>query len=207
MRPRELAAGGYIETRGIGVRIAYRMSALRLAAWVILVTVAFGVVCIRGGHDLRGQKAAAESVFFEGANGDGLGIRRDLDTRLEVTYNLMTVAKRYLPADDANIRAVDAARERLQMSKNMNGLYEDSISLGENADALIQKLEGMAVSEQDVRYLRGFAADLRSTEITMAQDSYNASAAAYNELLTGFPGGVIAFFNMAECAEYFGPVE
>jgi len=173
----------------------------------MLAVVVVGAISIRGGVDLRARRTETARVFDEGANGDGLGIRYDLDTQVAVTHNLMTVAKRYLPENDDGILAVDEARERLLMAKDMRGMYEDSVSLLQCADALLSRLSDVEVSEQDARYLRGFTTDLHSTEVTMAADVYNEAAAVYNKLLEGFPGRMIAFVNQIEPAAFFGLAE
>ena len=206
-RPRQLATGGYIETRDKHVRIVYRTSALRLAAWAVLAVTAFGAINLCGGIYLRERRMEVVQYFHNSRDYDELGIAHDLDVMVQVSHNLVTVARRYLPADDEYIFAVEAARGQLNITKNMRDVYQNSAALIECADALINRLEGMAVSEQDARYLRGFAADLRSSEVTISLSPYNAYVEAYNELLTGFPGGMIAFVNRLECAEKFGPAE
>ena len=86
-------------------------------ACVIMVIAIVLSVLIGGHRSLSAEASKVEDIFYNGVDGDGIGVNSDLDHRAALAYALVTVAKRYLPADDADIEAVLDACSALENAK------------------------------------------------------------------------------------------
>ncbi len=159
-----------------------RATACVLTALMVAVSIPLGVHCT--------QTRAAEQVtalFYEGTNGDGYGIQYDLEQRLGTAANLLTVAQRYLEADDPDLQALSTARENLSQAANIRDKYDANVQLSDAAATMISRLKNEALSETDSQYVTQFETDLAAAQDRIARSSYNQEAQAYNNSLDDFP--------------------
>lgn len=168
-----------------------RRTAVIITAILIVVSFAGG-----GARSLNALKSSASGVFINGANGDGMGIRRELDRRVEYSRNLLTIAERYISGDDAAVR-LDNAANALAGSKNIAGQSKTNRELTEAAAALYDRLETEELSDTDARLRESVFADLKARNNIILNDKYNEAAWAYNRKLNAFPASLIKTLRLA----------
>jgi len=181
---------------GADARYVYALSAQRALAWVLLPVLALGTVIIRGGHDLRVLRAEVTRAYANTS--------QDLGILADNAYNAGIVAARYIVDSDEMVQALAQAREVLLAAQGPREQYAAHLYVRQCFDALDARFAEYALTEADVSHMRGIRANIISAAFTMETSSYNAVAAAYNELLTGFPGGLIRLAGQAERVEAFG---
>ena len=161
-------------------------------AWAVLaVSVVFSLL-FGGYRSLSSEYRQAERIFYDGVEGDGVGILSDLSAREDAAYNLATIAKRYLDEDDPAIQAVLDARSKLGAASSISERYTFNEALTEAVNDLSLQLEGCSLSEKDESYRAGLMAELKSRQMSIGYDGYNAAAAEYKSLTKSFPASLIA---------------
>lgn len=161
-----------------------------IACIVMIVMIAAGTLI--GSHtSLMGMRREAEAIFTVGARGDGIGIQSDLRERDGVAYNMVVVARRYLPDDHALIQNVQSARSDLDAAASVRDKSRANRALDTAVKDLYDVLNTIDLSEQDARYPQRLYTDFRSRGDTISHDPYNRAAAAFNDTLSGFPAGLL----------------
>lgn len=162
-----------------------RLAAVGMAL-MILLSLFVGTA-----RSLYPMRNAAQQVFFEGVDRDGLGIQNDLNKRIELSYNLVTVAKKYSESDTDAVKAVLSAREKLSSADSIKEKYKANIALTEATETLIEEMKSYSLSEKDEKYRKEIRDDLNSRNETISSDGYNAAASSFNSELSSFPASVI----------------
>jgi hypothetical protein len=144
-----------------------------------------------------------QTVFTAGAEGDGLGIANDLNERVKLAYNLVTIARKYLSANDAAIADVLKARDALVNAKDISDKYRANVKLTEATTTLYFALGQKQLSETDARYRVNLFNDLSSRNDTISHDPYNQKALAYNQALSAFPASILRLITFARTAPLF----
>jgi len=175
-----------------------RSGAATVMAVAILLSIWFG-----GYRSLHRLYAEVEMVFTAGAEGDGLGIANDLNERVNLAYDLVTVAKRNLNATDETIVAVLSARDALIGAKTIPDKYKANVKLSEATAALYELLGTKPLSEADARYRKNIYNNLTSRNDTISHDPYNAEALSYNQALNAFPANILKLITFAHKAPLF----
>jgi hypothetical protein len=147
--------------------------------------------------------AQVEMVFTAGAEGDGLGISNDLKERITLSYDFVTVARRYLPADDATIGLVLSARDVLIAAKSIPDKYRANVRLTDALASLYQKMGTLVLGDTDAKYRANIYNNLMSRNDTIRHDPYNRKALAYNQELTAFPANILRVLTFAKAAPLF----
>lgn len=147
------------------------------------------------------DKVAVE--FQNGAEKDGLSIQADLDARASAAYNLATVAKRYMDESSEAVQSVLKASKDLNAAKGPAAKYEANEELGAVCTRLYETLGEMELSEKDEQYRQSLYAEMKSRNVTMANDPYNRLAEKYNEKLERFPANLLGKLFGVEKAELF----
>ena len=161
-----------------------------VASLVMVLMIVAGTLI--GSHNsLRSIRDRASDVFSVGARGDGIGIQSDLRERDTAAHNMVVIARRYLPEENALIQNVLAAREALAGASSVTRKAGADKALAEAVRDLYDVLEGMNLSEQDVRYPQRLYTDFRSAGDRISHDPYNQTAADFNRILSGFPAGLL----------------
>ena len=171
-------------------------------AWTVALVILVGSTLFSAHHALSAWSAQVASVYQNGVEGDGLGIAGDLAARLEDSYNLVVVARRYLPEEGA-IADVLYAREALSSAQGPAAQSLANDALTEAVTALYQALEAEPLTDKDETYRRGLYADLSARNQTIRNDGYNALAQEFNAVLEEFPAGLLAGLTGIAPAEYF----
>lgn len=128
---------------------------------------------------------SATTVFYEGVDGDGLGIDHDLNERINLAFNLTTIARSYIGDDE--IDSVLQARQELVDAKTVEEKYKANVRLTETTTKLYQMLENHELSESHASYRKRIHADLQSRNATISHDGYNEAAREVNATLNGIP--------------------
>jgi len=159
-------------------------------AWAITAAVIILSFLLGGGKSLGKLKTDATDIFYNGVSGDGLGIQRELEHRVDYAYNMVTIANRYISGDKAVTQLTDA-RDALI---NSNGIAQKSANnhkLTEAAAALYDRLGNEKLSEADARLRESVNADLKARNNIILNDGYNGKAREFNKALGVFPASVI----------------
>lgn len=144
-----------------------------------------------------------EAVFYQGEQGDGLGIQNDLEKRIDLAYNMVTIARKYLPESDQALNGVLIARETLLQAKSPAEKYKANQRLTEATTDLSAKLAELKLSATDERYRASLYQDLSSRNSIMSHDNYNNVAEDFNQVLRSFPSNVINLVFRVEPAELY----
>ena len=162
----------------------------RFAAVVMLLMIAAGTLV--GSHnslaDLR-EKAAA--VFTLGARGDGIGIQSDLNERAGIAYNLVVLARKYLPEDNALIQNAVSTATALASAGGIREKSAANRALETTVKDLADVLSSLTLSAQDARYPQRMYTDFRSRGDAISHDPYNQAAVSFNRILSGFPAKLL----------------
>lgn len=174
-----------------------KIAAAVLAAAIIL-SVPLGFKRTMSGfyNDLQNE-------YQNGEYNDGLSIQNDLDYRVELAYNLVTVAKRYLDADDPAVAALLDARQALDDANDPAEQYDANMKLTTASTDLYEALGKLELSEKDEKYRRSIYSDMTSRNDTIGNDPYNQLATEYNQKLERFPANLLAPLTGVEKAELF----
>lgn len=160
-----------------------RKAAFAITAGVMVASTLLG--CHRS---LAKERNTVLAVFEQGAYGDGIGVGSDLGRQQDVCANLSTVARRYLPGDDADLKALDGFLDQRGDTQDPETVLKER----RTAQRVLEKLEEADLSDQDARYVSGFAAELESIALTIAADPYTQLARTFNQKTLGaFPASVL----------------
>ena len=162
----------------------------RKTAWA--VTVFLIIVSFLGGgaKSLNRMKSVSEKVFYEGVSGDGLGIQRELDRRIEYARNFISVANRYIPDEPAVKQLADAA-DALAGSKTVKEKSDNNQKLTAAASALYERLGSAGISERDAGFRESIFADIKARNNIILNDGYNREARDFNAKLAVFPASAL----------------
>ena len=162
----------------------------RVAAGILAVVVVVSIL-LGCGRSLMGLRADAERTFFNGVQGDGIGIASDLTALSAAAYNLTTVASRYLDGQDTRIQNVLTAWGDLTAAQEVGDKYRASQTLTREVYRLSDALKHLPLSEEDENYRQSLLTEINSRNSTMSHDGYNAQAQAFNAALGGFPANLL----------------
>ncbi|WP_426350004.1 LemA family protein [Alloiococcus sp. CFN-8] len=163
--------------------------AIAVMLLMIAISIPFG-----GYRSLNKLYNQVNRAFYQGVDGDGLGIENDLNNRIDNSYNLVTIAKKYIDADNAVIENTLDARDSLVNSKSISDKYKANLRLTEAVEELYTALgaEELKLTDQDKSYRRSLYSNLTSRNDTISHDGYNDKAAEFNNILEGFPASLIS---------------
>ncbi|MCL1849437.1 MAG: LemA family protein [Clostridiales bacterium] len=173
-----------------------------IAAFAMVMMILAGTLI--GSHNsLVSLRDKAAGVFVIGARGDGIGIQGDLRERDNAAYNMVVIARKYLPEDNALIQNVLNARKALDSASSVRQKAAADRELAIAVKDLYDVLSGMALSDQDARYPQRLYTDFYSRGETISHDPYNQTAAEFNRILAGFPAGVLGGLTGIQPLELF----
>jgi len=159
-----------------------------VAGMIVLIILSVFVGAARSLYPMRSE---AQQIFFEGVDKDGLGIQNDLNKRIELAYNLVTVARKYCENDTEEIKAVLSARDELTNAGSIKEKYRANVYLTEVTEDLVNELASYSLSEKDEKYRKEIRDDLASRNEIISSDGYNAAASKFNSELSSFPASII----------------
>jgi hypothetical protein len=168
----------------------------------MIIMIASGTL-IGSRGSLMALREAAASVFTLGARGDGIGIQSDLNERAGAAYNMVVIARKYLPEENALIQNVLSARDALSFAAGVGKKSAANKILNDAVKDLYDALSSMALSDADSRYPQSLYTDFRSGADRIGHDPYNGKAAEFNKTLSGFPASIFAGLTGVKPLELF----
>lgn len=159
----------------------------RAVAIALTVLMVAGSIPLGVNRTESREASAALSVFYNGENQDGYGVQYDLEQRMATAANLLTVAGRYMEADDPALTALRTARQELMQADSVAKKYDANVRLSDAAATVLSRLENMELSESDKKYPAEFETDLAAAQDRIARSPYNRLAQEYNSGLSQFP--------------------
>ena len=159
------------------------------AAVVLVLAVIFSTVF--GAHrSLRAVRDEIFTLYVQGEKDDGHSVSNDLFVRFNTGLNLCAVAERYSDRPEVEQAAKELSDLLYEKETEKDAAYYEAVEA--LSQVLIEKLNGAALSEQDAKYVAGFAQELESRAFTISNDPYTAAAKEFNETTLGsFPASVL----------------
>lgn len=173
-----------------------------VAVTVLILCVVLGTVlgCWRSCLSLRTQ---AETLFYSGTEGDGIGVASDLTARRDAARNLVTVALRYLQEDDFQVQNTLQAIAQVDGAAEIQQKKEADQQLEEAVLQLNERLKLESLSEADENYRQNLMAEMVARDSTISHDGYNDAAQRYNQILGSLPAGAFGRLFGLEPLELF----
>jgi hypothetical protein len=172
-------------------------------ALIALAICFVGSILIGGGASLERYRDTQAALFEIGTTGDGNSIRNDLDVRCTAAYNLITLGKRYMPANAGELTALADAITKLETAATVTECFDANYELTLAADHLYGTLLSYELSDTDRRLLSGQFTEMASRNQTIGHDGYNEAAMQFNALLSRFPTNLIVALNGVSPLELF----
>ena len=173
------------------------------AAIAVMILMILAATLFGGHSSLAKLRGEAERVFAAGIDGDGIGIQNDLEERSAAAYNLVNIARKYLPETDASIQGVLTARDALSAAGSISDKYEADQALSDAVTDLKNKLDDVNLSEKDAPYPDRLYTNFLSRGETISHDPYNRLAAEFNAALTEFPASLLSKLTGVKSLELF----
>ncbi len=186
-----------------------RLSENRVIAWIVLVLAVLFSVSFSGGGAMKNMRFGTEQIFTDGAQKDGLSINRDLDVRADKAYVMVSIAKKYLAADNASLVAADQACQELTDSsklpadQRLAGRHTANTKLTRAIEDLYSTLEQTSMTEADKSNVYSAYKEIKSRADTISRDMYNSEARTFNESISKFPANLVAGFTGVKPLQLF----
>ena len=172
------------------------------ACLIMIIMIVSGTLAGSRGS-LMALRGAAESVFTLGARGDGIGVQSDLNERMSAAYNMVVIARKYLPEENALIQNTLSAREKLNSAVGVKEKSSANKALTIAVKDLYDALSSMALNDADSRYPQSLYTDFRSSADRISHDPYNGKALEFNKILARFPASVLGGLSGVKPIELF----
>ncbi len=174
----------------------------RFATAAMAVMIALAVV-LGGGRSLRALKRGVDDIFWNGVDGDGIGVASDLCKNRDDAYNLLSVARGYA-VPQASLDALEGAISDFDESgRDAGKLAEANTALTRALTALYEDLGRQTLSARDEGYRQSLYHNVLARSDTMRRDGYNAAAQAFNQKLGRFPASVLRVITFVTPAPLF----
>lgn len=162
----------------------------KIAVFLMIIMIVLGTTF--GSHrSLMKLYKSAESVFYNGENGDGFSIQHDLDDRFEESLKLVKIAEKYPSLDNKYIDDVKAARDKLKNAETIRDKSKANSELDAAVFALYNELGKQNLSSQDEKYRISSYGTFNSYGDTISHNSYNSIARKFNDTLNKFPANLL----------------
>jgi len=161
------------------------------AVTVLILAVALSIPlgCLRS---VNAQRARVLEVFEQGTAGDGYSASSDLQARIHIGKNLITLAQRYPEADVVSGLSGAVTWAEANARPDAGAFPEADAALGDGCAQAIAALRAAGVSPRDEDYLRGFEVELEAAADRLRRDGYSAAAQRFNEKVLGsFPASLL----------------
>lgn len=160
-------------------------------ATVLMAVMIAAAILLGGGRSLRALARDVEDIFWNGADGDGIGVASDIGKNRDDGYNLLSVARNY-PLSDGALDALEDAVEHLDRAgRDIESLYQGNAALTRAATTVYEELGLQALSERDETYRQSLYHNILGRNDTMRRDGYNTAAQSFNQKLTRFPANLL----------------
>lgn len=165
----------------------------KLACVVLAVCVLLSVFALGGGA-LGREHRKVMKVFNDGAD-TSLATRHSMDAYLDGAGESASIMVNESEARMGSSDLVDSALQNAALIGNDAASLDERYSAYTELKSQVEKLyNGMysAVSSEDFRNFKLAYDDFWGYDDMLGRDAYHKLAKAYNSLISGFPGGMVA---------------
>lgn len=178
----------------------------RKLAWVVLAVCVVVSIFLLGGAALSRERGQVLKVFNEGAN-PSAPTRQSMDACLdnasEQAKIMISEAELHLGESELS-RAMRANTEILDSDlSSLDSRYAAYTALKDQVERLYNQLYG-AVDQATFKNFKMAYDDFWGQDDMMGRDPYHKLAKGYNELISGFPGGLVATLTRQGALNTFG---
>ena len=182
-----------------------RFSENRAIAVIVLVACVLGSVFGLGGMGLARERGSVLKVYDRGAD-TTLSTRHSVDAYLDAAAEnarlMVYEAQLHMDASPV-IDAVAELADQMDAAADTNECYDAFDALKTAADKLYNAMSGAAKGSDFTNFKAAYD-DFRENVNMIKYDDYSKLAAGYNDLISGFPGGVVAKIMRQDALNTFG---
>ena len=148
--------------------------------FVVILSILYG-----GVRSIKNYRETVIDKYNEGVAG------KTVETVIDTAYNIITVAGRYIPNDEA-LEELRKSFTRSDSIKGGGGVDHNAFALIECCNTVLEKLETKTLSAQDKTYKTEFSAQLKSDKNVLLGSEHNKNAKKYNQTLKTYPAKLFA---------------
>lgn len=180
-----------------------RLKYNKTIAIIVFAAVVLVSVTLSGGSALAKERTQVESKFYEGMQGDSLGIYNDVRARIDAAQNMVTVAQKSLGSEDALLLEIQDLQSKMLNEGSIGELFKLDYTLETKVKLLFAKEDTLSLNETDARLFEKQYYEFLSRGQTISHDGFNTSAQQYNLQLDNFPANLISKAYGIKPIEYF----
>ena len=180
-----------------------RFSENRVVAWIVFAVAVIFSLSFSGGGALKELREQTLSIFYNGAQDDGLSIDRDLQVRSDAAYNLASVASGYAQIDAQVVTRTQEAQQALEAADSIAAKSAANQQLSKAVEDLFTAISNAPLTESDRAFVFSQYKEFISRGDTISRDVYNERARAFNDKLHAFPASLIGGFSGVKPVEIF----
>ena len=171
-----------------------RLTENRKIAWIALAVCVLVSIFALGGGALSRERGKVLRVFNDGAD-TTLSVRHSMDAYLDSAGDaaklMANEAEARMGESDLGNGALDNAGLVGDDAADLDAHYAAYTQLKDQVEKLYNGMYG-AVSSEDFRDFKLAYDDFWGYDDMIGRDEYHGLAKAYNGLISGFPGGLVA---------------
>ena len=183
-----------------------RIDENRTLAWAVLAVCVVVSVFLLGGSSLGRERTKVVKVFNDGVN-TSLSTRHSMDAYLDGAGQSATImageAKIYLGESELIGQTLSNAALVGQDAADLAVRSRAYTELKGEVEQLYNDLYG-AVSEDQFKNFKLSYKDFWGQDDLLKRDDYHKLAKGYNDLISGFPGGMVAGITRQGALDTFG---
>ncbi len=183
-----------------------RIDENRTLAWAVLAVCVVVSVFLLGGSSLGRERTKVLKVFNDGVNAK-LSTRHSMDAYLDAAGEQATImageAEIYLGASDLTAQTAANAALVGQDAADFTVRSRAYSELKGQVEQLYNQLYAK-VSTEEFRNFKLAYDDFWGQDDLLKRDDYHKLARGYNDLISGFPGGVVAGITHQGALDTFG---
>ena len=156
-------------------------------AFALMIIMIICALCIGANKAWKKNRVSVDAALA--------AYQENIEQRVETAYNVLTVARRYLPEDDLLVQAVRSDLHGMESASTSTGLKEQTAAasvFSADATALLAALAQNGTVSTDARdsmYVTSMLPQaVEQCCASTAADAYNKAAQSYNEGMHSFSG-------------------
>lgn len=175
----------------------------RGVAALIMIVVILLSTFLSANVRLNNKRNNALEVFRNGTGKNDNGIAYCLESRLNSSYSLLAVAKRYCEDSDPSVSMVTDARDRLFKTDSICEKFRANVELTQAVYSLYLELGNKNLSEADSSYRESLYRDFEAAGKLISASDYNDKADEFNAIIGRFPANFFAMVSFIKPLERF----
>ena len=163
----------------------------RMSAVVISLVLVLGGSFAKAKVTFSSLQNRLDTQFVEGTDHDGYSIASDIEAKINIVKNTITVADRVQGLDEDVIMEAKEAVETLENSSKINDVAERESRMDTALNHLLDKMEAAGISEKDRNYIHGFKADYKAADHRIKLDPYHEMVIETEKKTSGALAGIL----------------